>query len=136
MEIAIDPGCSIPTRAHPYDAGIDLFSAEDGWILPKSRKIFSTGVHAAIPQGYVGMLTSKSSMMAMGITNRGTIDSGFTGAIKAVLFNHSWKPIKIKKGQKVAQLVIMPIVTPSLYVVDKLKETDRGSGGFGSTGKF
>ena len=72
--------------------------------------------------------------MLKGITSRGTIDSGYIGEIKAVLFNHSWKPIKIKKGQKITQLVLMPIITPELEWVDSLEDTERGSGGFGSSG--
>lgn len=136
MKVAIDVGASIPTRAHPNDAGLDLYATEDGWIFPKCRKTFGTGCHIAIPSGFVGMLTSKSSLMDVGITNRGTIDSDFTGSIKAVLFNHSWKFIKIRKGQKIAQLVIMPIIRPELELVDELEDTERGSGGFGSTGKF
>ena len=91
MRVVVDG--DIPIRAHEDDAGLDLCATEGGWILPKSRKVFSTGVHAAIPKGFVGMLTSKSGLMLKGITSRGTIDSGYTGTIKAVLFNHSWDDI-------------------------------------------
>ena len=137
MKVFVDPGAHIPTRAHIHDAGLDLYATKGGWIMPKCRKTFGTGFHAMIEPGFVGMLTSKSGMMAkMGITSRGTIDSGYTGEIKAVLFNHSWKPVKIEAGQKITQLVIMPIETPQLYFVDSLNETERGNGGFGSTGKF
>jgi dUTP pyrophosphatase len=73
--------------------------------------------------------------MSKGITSRGTIDSGFTGDIRAVLFNHSWWFKRIRKGQKITQLVIMPIITPPLELVDNLEETDRGDNGFGSTGR-
>lgn len=137
MEIAVNPGASIPVRAHLDDAGLDLCATKGGWIFPKTRKTFDTGVHTAIPSGYVGMLTSKSGMMAkQGITSRGTIDSGYTGSIKAVLFNHSWRFVRIRPGQKITQLVIMPIVTPELQFVNSLEDTDRGEGGFGSTGAF
>ena len=136
MNVMLDQKAAMPRRANKTDAGMDLYSTKDGWIFPKCRKIFGTGFHAAIPVGYVGLLTSKSGMMAKGITSRGTIDSGYTGEIKAVLFNHSWKFIRIKKHQKITQLVILPIVTPELKLVEALEETERGSGGFGSTGAF
>ena len=136
MKVVVDSGASIPTRAHRNDAGLDLYASKDGWILPKSRKVFDTGCHFEIPEGFVGLLTSKSGLMLKGITSRGTIDCGYNGNVKAVLFNHSWKFIRIKKGQKITQLVIMPIITPELLLVDRLKDTERGGGGFGSTGAF
>lgn len=136
MKIKIDREAHIPTRAHLTDAGLDLYAKEGGWILPFGKRCFNTGVHVAIPIGFVGMLTSKSGLMLKGITSRGTIDCGFTGSIKAVLYNHSWRFVKITKGQKITQLVIMPIITPELEFVNKLDNTERSSGGFGSTGKF
>lgn len=134
MKAVVSPDSGIPTRAHKADAGLDLYANKDGWIFPKSRKVFDTGFHCAIPKGYVGLLTAKSGLMLNGLTSRGTIDSGFVGSIKAVMFNHSWKFVRIKKGQKISQLVLLPIITPELDIVDSLEETERGSGGFGSTG--
>jgi dUTP pyrophosphatase len=134
MKVVVE-GC-IPTRAHANDAGLDLYSTESRWIFPKSRAVLGTGLHVAIPKGWVGMLTSKSGLMMRGVTSRGTIDSDYTGEIKAILFNHSWKFIRIKKGQKITQLVLMPIVIPEMEVVSRLESTDRGNGGFGSTGNF
>lgn len=134
MKVKIDG--YMPMRAHSTDAGLDLFATKGGWIFPKCRKVFGTGLHASIPERYVGMLTSKSGMMKKGITSRGTIDSGYTGEIRAVLFNHSWRFVKIKPGQKITQLVILPIITPELELVSDLEETERGNGGFGSTGAF
>ncbi len=137
IKVVVDQGANIPVRAHKNDAGLDLYATKGGVIFPFSRKVFNTGVHVAIPEGYVGLLTSKSGLMSNdGITNRGTIDSDYTGSIRAVLFNHSWKFIRIKPGQKVTQLVILPIITPEPDLVDSLEETERGNGGFGSTGKF
>lgn len=136
MKVIVDPGANIPTRAHKNDAGLDLYATKDGWIFPKCRKVFGTGTHASIPAGYVGLLTSKSGMMMNGITSRGTIDSDYTGEIRAVLFNHSWRFVRIKRNQKITQLVILPIITPDPELVDDLEETERGNGGFGSTGKF
>lgn len=136
MKIVLHSGATMPRREHEQDAGLDLFAEKGGWIFPKCRRTFSTGLHAQIPAGYVGLLTSKSGLMSKGITSRGTIYSGYVGNIRAVLFNHSWRFVKIKPGQKVTQLVLLPIITPELEVVDKLEDTERGSGGFGSTGKF
>lgn len=124
----------LPSRGHNDDAGLDLYATKSGWIFPKCHKVFGTGFHCAIPRDWVGMLTSKSGMMLKGITSRGTIDCGYTGEIKAVLFNHSWKFVHIKKGQKITQLVLMPIATPYIDVVDKLEKTERRDNGFGSTG--
>ena len=137
LKVFVDIGANIPTRAHRNDAGMDLYATKGGWIMPKSRKTFGTGFHALIEPGFVGFLTSKSGMMAkQGITSRGTIDSGYTGEIKAVLFNHSWLPVRIKKGQKITQLVIVPIVAPEIEFVEQLEDTARGEGGFGSTWQF
>lgn len=137
MKIALDKGAFIPHRAHMYDAGLDLRAQTDGWILPKCRKTFDTGAHMEIPKTCVGLMTSKSGLMAKhGITCRGTIDCGYTGSIKVVLINHGWLPVKISAGQKIAQIVIMPIYLPDLDIVDALDRTERGNGGFGSTGAF
>lgn len=133
MRIVADNGACV-SRAHKDDAGLDLCATKGGWVWPKSRKVFGTGIHAEIPQGYVGMLTSKSGLMLKGITSRGTIDCGYTGEIRAVLFNHSWLPVRIKKGQKITQLVLMRIAYPTLEFVDTLSETERAGGGFGSSG--
>lgn len=135
MKIALDDGATMPSRAHEYDAGLDLYAAETAYIAPHTWLMVSTGVHAEIPKGFVGLLTSKSGLMAkQGITCRGTIDAGYTGTIKAVLFNHSDRVFKVEAGQKVTQLVVLPIITPEPELVDKLEETERGAGGFGSTG--
>lgn len=132
LKVMVDD--AMPTRAHDTDAGLDLYSTTSGWILPKCRRVFGTGLHTAIPSGFVGFLTSKSGLMLKGITSRGTIDCGYFGEIKAILYNHRWLPYHVKKGQKITQLVIMPIVTPELRVVYNLGDSERGSNGFGSTG--
>jgi dUTP pyrophosphatase len=137
MKIAISPGGIMPTRAHPYDGGLDLYSPVRKIIRANDWESIDTLVRVAIPENFVGLITSKSGLMAKeGITSRGTIDSGYVGSIKAVLFNHSRKDYIVEKGQKITQLVITPIITPELELVDDLGETDRGDGGFGSTGKF
>lgn len=136
MKVKLDPGAILPTRAHETDAGLDLYSPVRKVIHPNDWEKIDTGVHVEIPQGYVGLITSKSGLMAKeGLTSRGTIDSGYSGSIQAVLFNHSRKDYIVEKGQKITQLVLMPIITPKLELVDELEETERGTGGFGSTGK-
>ena len=137
LKIMLDPGAIMPHRAHSADAGLDLYSPIRKVIPPNSFVKIDTGVHVAIPAGYVGMVTSKSGLMANnGITSRGTIDSGYSGSIQAVLFNHSGTTYIVEPGQKITQLVIMPIITPEPELVDSLEDTERGSGGFGSTGMF
>jgi dUTP pyrophosphatase len=137
IQATVDVGCTIPSRAHPNDAGMDLYATKDGWILPKWRKAFGTGLHIAIPAGYVGLLLSKSGLSMEGIQSSiGVIDAGYTGEVKAVLYNHGWLPKRIRKGQKITQMVIMPIITPYVDVVKSLEKTDRGDNGFGSSGRF
>ena len=136
LKVKLDPGAKMPTRAHEYDGGLDLYAARSARIWPHDRKAIDTGTHIVIPRGYVGLLTSKSGLMKNdGLTCRGTIDADYTGSIQAVMFNHTDGYIEIEKGQKVTQLVIVPIITPELELVDELEETDRGDGGFGSTGR-
>lgn len=135
VEVVLDEGAVLPCRAHAQDAGFDLFAREDGHIFPNARALFDTGVHMAIPAGYEGHIRSRSSMMLKkGCITDGTIDSGYTGSIGVILFNLSGKLVEIKKGEKIAQIVIEPMVAPEMEVVEKLEETERGSGGFGSTG--
>ena len=134
VKVVLDEGAKMPCRAHPHDAGLDLYAMHNVVIGPHKRAMLSTGCHFEIPVGYVGLLTSKSGLMAkQGLTSRGTIDAGYTGAVQVVLFNHSDKAVTIKKGEKVSQLVILPIITPEPEQVDSLEETERGTGGFGST---
>ncbi len=137
VKVKLDENAMTPTRAHDDDAGYDLYSREAVWIRPHSRHTFDTGVHIAIPKGYVGMVKSKSGLnIKWDIQTEGVIDSGYTGSIRVKLYNHGDTEMYISEWQKIAQLVIMPIITPELEVVDELEETERGDGGFGSTGKF
>ena len=134
MKIMLDPGAKMPTRAHEWDAGLDLYAMHDG--IVDYSKTFDTGVHVEIPEGCVGLIKSKSGLMVKNqITTDGTIDSGYTGSIRVKLFNHGTSKYEVKKGDKIAQLVILPCVLPPLELVDSLEETDRGDKGFGSTGR-
>lgn len=146
MKIKLDNGAWLPKRAHEDDAGLDLYTPIDVTVPRASIEFYDdvnigsatidTGVHVAIPKGYVGYIKSKSGLMVKhGLTADGTIDSGYTGSICVKLFNHTANDYSFKKGEKIAQLVIHPIITPELELVDELEDTDRGSGGFGSSGK-
>ena len=136
MKIMLDEGAIMPTRAHPWDAGLDLYAVEDGYIRCNQSRIFDTGVHIAIPEGFLGLVKSKSGLMCNhGILTDGTIDAHYTGPIKVCLFNHGGSKYEVKAGDKIAQLVIVPCVMPHLELVDSLEETDRGDNGFGSTGR-
>lgn len=135
MKIMLDPGAKMPTRSHPFDAGLDLYAMKDG--IVDYSKTFDTGVHVEIPEGCVGLIKSKSGLMVNNqITTDGTIDAHYTGSIKVKLFNHGETSYYVEAGQKIAQLVIIKCELPELELVDSLEETDRGSNGFGSTGKF
>lgn len=136
MKIMLEEGAIMPTRAHPWDAGLDLYAMEDGYIRCNQSRTFDTGTHIEIPEGYVGLVKSKRGLMVNhGIITDGTIDAHYTGPIKVCLFNHGGSKYEVKKGDKIAQLVILPCVMPHLELVDHLEETDRGDGGFGSTGR-
>jgi dUTP pyrophosphatase len=109
---------------------------EDGYIRANQSRTFDTGVHVQIHEGCVGLVKSKSGLMCNhGILTDGTIDCGYTGSIRVCLFNHGSSKYEVKKGDKIAQLVIVPCVLPELELVDSLEETDRGANGFGSTGR-
>lgn len=137
MKVMLDKGAYMPTRAHDTDAGLDLYAMEDKEIPAYGSAEFDTGVHIAIPEGFVGDVKSKSGlMMKYDLTTDGTIDCGYTGSVRVKLFNNSPLRRDIKKGQKIAQVVIKSIITPELELVSQLEETERGTGGFGSTGDF
>lgn len=139
MKIKLDKSAVCPTRAHPDDAGLDIYAPSDiRWIAIEAggSAVIDTGVHVEIPQGYVGMLKSKSGLNVLfGIVSEGVIDSGYTGSIKVKLYNHSAEPWFIFGGDKISQLVILPIITPEVEIVSELTPTERGDHGFGSTGR-
>ena len=142
MKVMLDPGAKMPTRAHELDAGYDLYSPIKT-VLPVQSALtdgsacIDTGVHVQIPAGYVGFLKSKSGLnVKNSVQSEGVIDSGYTGSIMVKLYNHGRQPVRIEKGQKISQLVLLPIITPDLELVDGLEETERGESGFGSTGAF
>lgn len=153
IKVVLDEDAYMPTKAHDTDAGFDLYAPYD-FEVPNSENLLKaapyyefyctkvgmatidTGVHIELPKGTVGMIKSKSGLnVKHSLITEGVIDVGYTGSIVVKIYNLSDKPYKFNKGDKIAQLVIMPVVEKELVQVDKLEETERGNGGFGSTGK-
>lgn len=136
MKITLDQGATMPTRAHPHDAGLDLYAIEGKLVPAYGSAVFDTGVHIALPIGTAGLLKSKSGLnVNHGITSEGVIDPGYTGSIRVKLYNHTNNGYRIEPGDKITQLLIVPVITPPLDLVTALPGTERGTGGFGSTGK-
>ena len=126
----------LPTRGTQYSAGYDLYSSEPVLIYRRKTGIIPTGISITLPEGTYGRIAPRSSLAARnGIdVGAGVIDQDYRGEIKVILFNHSNKDFEINEGDRIAQLIITPIVTPEIIQVDELNETERGDGGFGSTG--
>ena len=138
MKVVLDEGAKMPVRAHPTDAGMDLFCREDFVLWPGGHHTFDTGVHMEIPHWYFGKIESKSGLNVNDsiVSCGGIIDENYTGSIAVKLYNFGKRDKVFKAGQKIAQIIIQPYAAPELELVDELAETDRGSNGFGSTGDF
>lgn len=153
MKIKLDNGAYLPTRAHSTDAGLDLYSMEEKTIrsvgsfnfdakefapvkLP-CGETFDTGVHMEIPAGYFGKIESRSGLNVKHsvVSCGGVIDSDYRGSIVVKLYNFGTEPYTVHKGDRIAQLIIQSCLLPELELVSHLDETERGNGGFGSTGK-
>lgn len=136
MKVMLDDGAYMPEKAHKEDAGYDLRTPFSCTIYPNESATINTGVHIQIPFGYVGMLKSKSGLnVKHGLVSEGVIDCGYSGAIVAKLYNHSDRPYAFVKGDKITQLVVMPILVDELQIVDRFDVTERGDNGFGSSGR-
>ena len=136
LRVLLDGGARMPLRAHPFDAGMDLFSRTDTRIPARGSAVFDTGVHVEIPEGYVGFIKSKSGLnVKKNLQAEGVIDAGYTGPIVVKVYNHGESDVLIRRGDKLTQLVILPVLLPELELAEILTETDRGAGGFGSTGR-
>ena len=140
LKMMVEDGCEVPSYAHEGDAGLDLRITEDVRLKPGERRMVPTGVRVAIPEGYVGLCFPRSglsSKLGISLSNCvGVIDSGYRGVIGATLINHSNETQLLHEGERVCQLVVIPYATCELEVVDSLDDTERGEGGFGSSGKF
>ncbi len=126
----------IPTRANSSDAGLDLYSDESVTLLPNSSTLVNTGIAMAIPEGFAGLIWDRSGMAVKNDVHRfaGVIDSGYRGPIKVCLYNFSDKVVQIKRGHRIAQILIQEVPDILVREVDDLDTTERGEGGFGSSG--
>ena len=137
IRVTLDDGAFLPVRAHKTDAGLDLFSREDVTIWGGMSHTFDTGVHIELPKGYYGKIESKSGLNVNDsvVSCGGVIDEGYTGSIAVKLYNFGKHDKEFEAGDKIAQIIIQPYITPEIEVVDTLAETERGDAGFGSTGR-
>ena len=135
MRVKLDDGAFLPIRAHEHDAGWDLLSPIDIVVPPHTQLEIDTGVHMSIPNHYVGMIKTKSSIIRKRVLTEGVVDSGYTGSIHVFVNNLSDNNFFIQRGQKIAQIVFLLILEVDTMVeVDCLDATERGDKGFGSTG--
>lgn len=137
----LDPELPLPSYAHQGDAGADLCAREDVTLEPGERALVPTGVAIALPLGYVGLIHPRSGLATkhgLTVVNApGTVDAGYRGELKVTLLNTDARtPIVLKRGDRIAQLVIQKVERATFIQVEELDETVRGTGGFGSTGGF
>lgn len=137
----LDPEAKIPTRNKSTDAGLDLYAAEDMFIPKGTTRRIKTGIAIEIPEGYVGKVSDRSGMAFKGlIVGAGIIDTGYTGDCSVVLHNfnadstYSFGVYTVKKGDKIAQILISKVETPQVEITEELWTSERGSEGFGSSG--
>lgn len=127
---------TLPTRAHPDDAGLDLYSLEETTLEPGRGVHVKTGIAVELPPGTVGLIADRSSMARRGLkTAGGVIDAGYRGEIGVLLWNVSPDTHVVKRGDRIAQLLVVGVHTPAVREVVTLNRTPRGEGGFGSTGR-
>lgn len=138
--VRLDPGLPVPSYAHPGDAGADLYAAEDVTLKPGERAVVPTGVAIALPEGYAAFVHPRSGLATrhgVSIVNApGTVDAGYRGEIKVTLVNHDpEEPVALRRGDRIAQLVVQRVERVAFREVAALPESARGAGGFGSTGQ-
>lgn len=135
----LDPELALPSYAHPGDAGLDLVTAEDATIGPGERRVLPTGLAIALPEGYAAFVHPRSGLASkhgLTVANApGTIDAGYRGEIRVALVNlDPATAVSVRRGDRIAQLVVAPVSHAVLHEVDLLPGSHRGEGGFGSTG--
>lgn len=136
MEIILEDGAYMPSRGHSTDAGLDLRTPEAITVPAYGSVSVNTGVHVALPRGCAGLLVSKSGLnVRHDITSTGLIDEGYTGGIVVKLHNNGGADYRLAAGDKITQLVVIPVVRESLEQVSAFNATERGDDGFGSTGR-
>ena len=139
MKISLDLNAIMPSYAHDYDAGLDLYAKKNSEIVvipPFGGSVeIDTGVHMAIPPHFCGLVKTRSSMLRKRLKTDGLVDSDYTGSIRVFLFNHGTESYIVRPGDKIAQIVISPCLRTPLELVDGLESNGRGDNGFGSTGR-
>ena len=136
MRVVVEQGAYAPERAHSTDAGLDLRALAPYDLCGHESALFDTGVHVELPPNTAGVLISKSGLnVKHNITSTGLIDEGYTGSIRVKLYNHGDETFHIAAGDKISQLMIVPVLYEPVEIVDELEETVRGNNGFGSTGR-
>ena len=136
MNIILDNGAFKPEFAHKTDAGADLRSPVEAVVPAHGSVVIDTGVHVEIPEGYTIFLKSKSGLnVKHNLIGEGVVDSGFSGSIRVKLYNLGDTDYQILRGDKIIQMVILPCGYTEFVLVDSFKESERGNGGFGSTGR-
>lgn len=139
MKVFLDVGAYMPTYAHEADAGMDLRTPVTFIVPAHGDYTIDTGIHVEIPNDYVGFIKSKSGLnVNAGLTATGVVDSGYTGSIRVKLYNHSDEDYVFSRGDKITQMVVLPVARFDMVRVDSLEDfgkTERGNGGFGSTGR-
>jgi len=136
----LDPEVELPSYAHPGDAGADLRSAEDFVLAPGERRVVGTGIALAIPAGYAAFVHPRSGLAArhgVSVVNApGTVDSGYRGELKVCLLNTDrTEAVSFARGDRIAQLVVQPVVEVTFRPVPELPDSVRGTAGYGSTGR-
>ena len=135
MRIMLEKGAFPPIREHVTDAGMDIRAFQSGIVKAGQSMTFRTGVHVELPPRHAGLFVSKSGlMMNHDITSTGLVDEGYDGEVMVKLFNHGKEDYFVNRGDKIGQLVIMPVLYAPVEIVDSIKGGERGSNGFGSTG--
>ncbi len=133
----IHPEARLPVYGHPGDAGLDLFSVVDRELAPGEVFAVPTGIQVAVPAGHVGLVWDKSGISLKSVHRlAGVVDSGYRGEVQVVLINLGAAPLAIKKGMKIAQLLVQPVAAVDVVECEALDDTSRGQGGFGSTGLY
>ncbi|MFH1175381.1 MAG: dUTP diphosphatase [bacterium] len=133
----LSPDAKLPKFAYNDDAGMDIFALEDTLLIAGEKTIVKTGIAMEIPQGYIGLVWDKGSLANKNIhTMAGVVDAGYRGEVLILVFNLGKENIEIKKGQKIAQILIQEFSHPEIIEAEELSETDRGLGRIGSSGMF
>ena len=136
MEVMLDNGSYMPSRGHSTDAGLDLRTPKAVTVPAYGSVAVDTGVHVALPYGCAGLLVSKSGLnVRHGITSTGLIDEGYTGSIVVKLYNNKGEDYAFEAGDRISQLVVIPVICEQLEQVSAFNATERGDNGFGSTGR-